>query len=202
MTVYAKWTGVTYKVTDGMDTHRMEGSEADLTITVERSINDDICFDKFVSLEIDGVQLLRDSDYRADKGSLVVTILGSYLKDLDEGTHQIKFIFEDGEAETTVIIDDSGEDPDEPTATPTDAPDDATPTPTPTDTPAADDQTPTPTPTAKPDDSGVVKTGESDTGSVWIAMILISSSILMLCFRWVNNNGNNYKIRIPKVRSK
>ena len=34
----------------------------------------------------------------------------------------IKFFFEDGEAETTVIIDDSGEDPDEPTATPTGAP--------------------------------------------------------------------------------
>jgi len=117
ITIYAKWEGVSYKVTSGMDTHRMEGSEEDLTITVERNINDDICFDKFESLEIDGMALLKDSDYRTDRGSLVVTILGAFLKDLDEGTHLIKFIFEDGEAETTVIIDDSGEDPDEPTAT-------------------------------------------------------------------------------------
>lgn len=60
--------------------------------------------DKFVSAAVDGVELVRDTDYTAASGSTILTLSNGYLATLPAGTHTLVATFTDGAAETTFTI--------------------------------------------------------------------------------------------------
>ncbi|MBQ6381368.1 MAG: hypothetical protein IJJ41_07210 [Clostridia bacterium] len=67
--------------------------------TVKRSLDDEITFDNFTGIEIDGKKVDSDS-YDASKGSVNISLKPSYLNTLSVGEHTLKVNFTDGEAET------------------------------------------------------------------------------------------------------
>ena len=108
----------TYQVTAGANSTWKPG-QAGLAFT----INGDL--DKFVSLAVDGAQLVRGKDYTAASGSTILTLSSDYLATLSAGTHTLVATYTDGTAETTftVAAADPGPGPDDP------KPDKPTPTP-------------------------------------------------------------------------
>ncbi len=91
--VEAKEEDVAYTILSGANsTWTTEGGE-DIVVRADGD------FDKFVSLQVDGVTLDAD-DYTAVSGSTVVTLKASFLKTLKEGKHTITFVYTDGAVST------------------------------------------------------------------------------------------------------
>lgn len=88
---------VDYEVTAGANGTWQPG-QADLSFTINGDLG------KFVSLAVDGAQLVRDKDYTAASGSTVITLSDDYLATLSAGTHTLVATYTDGTAETTFII--------------------------------------------------------------------------------------------------
>lgn len=63
-------------------------------------------FEMFTGLTVDGVQLTEGRDYTAEEGSTVIRLKDSYLDSLDEGSHIITAVYNDGQepfAQFTVV---------------------------------------------------------------------------------------------------
>ena len=107
--VYAKWTEnasgtVYYTVVSGGNGSFDIGSASDIVVTVKRSVADETCFAHFGGVEIDGVALVKGTDYTAVAGSTVVTIKAATLNKLSAGEHAIKVIFDDGTVVTSITL--------------------------------------------------------------------------------------------------
>ena len=57
----------------------------------------------FKELQMDGITVSEDC-YTLALGSTIVTLKNSYLSSLSEGTHTLKFIYEDEAIETTLKV--------------------------------------------------------------------------------------------------
>jgi prepilin-type N-terminal cleavage/methylation domain-containing protein len=67
-------------------------------------------YSKFVGIKIDGNEVeqeIYDAHYRyfVHQGSTIITLIGSYVESLGNGTHEIEIISEDGSAKTTFTLD-------------------------------------------------------------------------------------------------
>ena len=125
--------------------------------------------DKFLSLAVDGVELVQGTDYTVVEGSTVVTLSPDYLANLAEGTHNLVATFSDGAASTafTVAPADPGPTPNPPSPTPPDP----TPTPNPSD----------PTPAPAPDSGGkaLAPTGDPLGAALPLVGVLAVASVCM-----------------------
>ena len=74
-----------------------KGSNIDLTLTFNRSVDDESTYDKFESLS--GIE-----KYELSKGSLNIIIPSSYLESLNNGTYTIDVAFKDGLAKASFNI--------------------------------------------------------------------------------------------------
>lgn len=87
----------TYQVTAGADGTWKPGQPG-LAFTI------DAPRDKFLSLAVDGVELVQGTDYAVVEGSTVVTLSGDYLASLKVGQHELVATFSDGAASTAFTV--------------------------------------------------------------------------------------------------
>ena len=92
-----------YTVKEGGNGTWKQGSGETYKITVNRSVDDDKCFDHFTEVSIDG-KALAGGEYTAVRGSTVVTLNAGTLEKLSVGSHTVTVNFDDGKAETTVTV--------------------------------------------------------------------------------------------------
>lgn len=112
ITLYAKWVKgapeveATYAVI-GMGSTTVDiSSGEDITIAVERSKDNDSIAKHFVGVQIDGVDVDYYNYELSDDNSSVI-ISADALNGLDEGTHTITIVYDDGTAEVELIVADS-----------------------------------------------------------------------------------------------
>ena len=86
-----------YKITEGANGTWTQNSDGTLTIVA----NGDIA--KFTGIKVDG-ELIDESNYTAVSGSTVVTLKAEYLKTLSAGTHEVTFVYTDGECTTNLEV--------------------------------------------------------------------------------------------------
>ena len=77
-------------ITVGKDGTVKEDSKDGYTFTV------DCDFAKFARLEVNGIELVKDTDYTVKSGSTIITITKAGLAKIGEGTHTVKVFFTDG----------------------------------------------------------------------------------------------------------
>ena len=94
---------ISYYVADGDGSTWTKGTETTLPITFKRSVDDETTFDHFDSIEIDGAEVDM-THYLAYSGSVVITLKADYLETLEVGSHELKAVFDDGEATATFTI--------------------------------------------------------------------------------------------------
>ncbi len=118
--IYAKWikneapaqvpekeepaSQVFYTVTSGSLGIWERDSQQTYEVTVKRSVKDETCFSHFRSVEIDGVALVKGTDYDAKAGSTVITLKPSALQKLIAGAHIITVNFDDGTAASVINV--------------------------------------------------------------------------------------------------
>ncbi|MBR2671883.1 MAG: InlB B-repeat-containing protein [Oscillospiraceae bacterium] len=112
---------ISYTFSKGADSNWTKASEEGLDYTVNRSSYDEITFSLFKDIEVDG-NAVDVSNYTSSEGSLNASLKASYLETLEEGSHSVKIIFNDGSAETTLTISPEPEEPVEVTEDPKPAP--------------------------------------------------------------------------------
>lgn len=83
-----------------------KGSKSTSDFTFKRNINDSKTYDSFKDIEIDGKPVDRNN-YDSDPGSVIIKLKPSYLEKLSVGSHTIKAIFVDGEAEANFTVKQS-----------------------------------------------------------------------------------------------
>ena len=110
-TIYAKWvlgnaerTAAVYTVAEGANEVWLKGSKTDAVLTVNRSRDNESCFERFLNVQIDGKLLKKNTDYTAEAGSTVIWLKADFLEGLEEGEHRVVINFHDGKAETTLTI--------------------------------------------------------------------------------------------------
>ena len=86
-----------YKITEGANGTWTQNSDGTLTIIA----NGD--FAKFTGIKVDG-KLIDKGNYTAVSGSTVVTLKAEYLKTLSAGTHEVTFVYTDGECSTNFEV--------------------------------------------------------------------------------------------------
>ena len=77
---------------------------SEVVIDIHRSDDDARCIRYFTRLEMDGVELVRDSQYTATTGSTIVTFSEDYLRTLTPGEHTVTVYFRDGSVTTTIVV--------------------------------------------------------------------------------------------------
>ncbi len=85
---------VAYRATQGSGTWT-KGSSGSLTFAFKRSQQDDLTFDLFAAVLVDGKEIPAGS-YNARAGSVVIELLPAYLETLDVGAHTLQPAFKDG----------------------------------------------------------------------------------------------------------
>ncbi|MFQ9181163.1 MAG: fibronectin type III domain-containing protein, partial [Eggerthella lenta] len=158
----------TYPVTAGSDGTWKPGQPG-LSFTV------DAPRDKFLSLVVDGAELVQDVDYALAADGMTVTLSPDYLAKLAVGKHALVAMFTDGTASASFTV----------------APADPGPTPNPPDPPNPPGPTPTPdppTPTPLPDDGGKKLAPTGDPLTVALPLIgclaLASACAAIMACRW------------------
>ncbi len=86
--------GYAYTIGDG------EG----LVLTVFQTNGEDKAFENFSRLLADGVELTKDADYTAEKGSVIITLPAETLEALGAGEHTVTAEFTNGEVSVTVTV--------------------------------------------------------------------------------------------------
>ena len=86
-----------YEILEGDKSSYQKGTDNGITIKTNGK------FSKFEGIEVDG-KVVDESNYIAKDGSTVLTLKTDYLNTLSIGEHKIKFIYDDGEVETTFIV--------------------------------------------------------------------------------------------------
>ena len=104
-------------------------------------------YDKFVRVEMDGKELVKDKDYTVREGSTVVTLSAEYMSKLTAGSHTLSIVSQNGTATANITIE---------AANPAPAPDDTKP------------ETKTTTKTAVK--SNVPKTGDESNVVIWLVI--------------------------------
>lgn len=74
-----------------------KGSGKTYTFRIKKAFNDEVCFDNFTGVLVDGKQAKAGENYTAVKGSTVITFAADYLETLSVGEHMIRVVFKDGE---------------------------------------------------------------------------------------------------------
>ncbi len=100
--LHAAWTQVVYK-TEG-EVKYTSGSADDAVLIIHRSHFDETCFAHFTGVMIDGQPLEEGTDYTAAAGSTVITLKAAMLEKLPVGEHAVTVSFDDGQAETGLIV--------------------------------------------------------------------------------------------------
>lgn len=95
-----------YAVTSGAGSTWTEDSGKGLSFTFKRpgEGTEDMTFSHFASASVDGKELVRDTDYTATKGSVLITLVPAYLEKLGVGKHTLMAIFDDGSAEAAFTV--------------------------------------------------------------------------------------------------
>ena len=93
-----------YTFTDAGSPAWKKGTKEGITFTVKRNEADETCFVHFKGVQVDGKDLIKDTDYTAKAGSTVVTLKPAYLEKLSNGEHTLTVLFDDGKAETKFTI--------------------------------------------------------------------------------------------------
>lgn len=109
--VTATISAPSYNVVSGADSTWTKGSGKNLSFTFKRPDEgtEDTTFSHFVSASVDGKGLVRDTDYTAAKGSVVITLASAYLQKLGTGKHALTATFDDGSANATFTVAEAGE---------------------------------------------------------------------------------------------
>ena len=84
------------------------GSGKDAVFTIKRSVNDELSFDKFKEVRIDGADV-DPENYTAARGSVIITLKAAYLDTLSPGQHTLTVVFEDGEDPVPFNVTESAE---------------------------------------------------------------------------------------------
>ena len=79
------------------------GSGKNIVFTVKRNLADDTTYSRFESFTVDG-NAVSDKYFEKVPGSLILTVKSEFLDTLSEGSHSIKVLFNDGEAEVAINI--------------------------------------------------------------------------------------------------
>ena len=142
---------VYYRSTSGDGSSYSRETEEPLTFRFVRSVNENETFAHFMGVLVDH-KAIGEADYKAEPGSVIITLTSAFLNTLEAGTHTLTAIFSDGndvDVEFTIVGEESPEPtetPAEPTVTPaepTETPAEPTETPVePTETPAEPTETP------------------------------------------------------------
>ena len=146
-----------YKVIEGANGTWTQNSDGTLTITA----NGDIA--KFTGIKVDG-KLIDKSNYTAVSGSTVVTLKVEYLKTLSVDTHEVTFVYTDGECSTNFEVKQADSEQTKPTEG------DKTDTTTPTDSGKDNPNTGTPSYTESP------QTGDNSNLALWFALLFVSGA--------------------------
>lgn len=102
--IMARFEKIVYEVTEGGNATWTKDSGKDLTLRVERTPNNDSCFDHFDGVAIDDTVLDPFTDFSAVSGSTIVTISADALQKLTAGDHSLVVCFDDGYVETGLKI--------------------------------------------------------------------------------------------------
>ena len=94
---------LSYDFTKGKEAVYSKGDKNGLVLTVERSQDNDKTLSHFKEVQVDGATL-SILFYTVENGSVKLTIRPEYLDQLQEGTHRVLLVFDDGQAETTFTI--------------------------------------------------------------------------------------------------
>ncbi len=103
VSVKAVFQGYTY---NGEGEDHLIASGEDAVFTIKRSINDELSFDKFKGIRMDGADVAPEN-YTAVRGSVVITLKAAYMDTLGPGQHTLTAVFEDGEAPVPFNVTES-----------------------------------------------------------------------------------------------
>ena len=135
---------VYYRSASGDGSTYSRETEEPLTFRFVRSVNENETFAHFMGVLVDH-KAIGEADYKAEPGSVIITLTSAFLNTLEAGTHTLTAIFSDGndvDVEFTIVGEESPE-PTETPAEPTVTPAEPTETPAePTETPAEPTETP------------------------------------------------------------
>ena len=92
-----------YKFVYGMGNEWTKGSTTTSDFRVARSVRDEVSYERFTGIEIDGEPVDPDN-YTTAPGSVWIYLKPAYLTKLAEGEHTIKATFTDGEDETNFFV--------------------------------------------------------------------------------------------------
>ena len=104
--LFAKWTkdpDPKYDADLGDDDTRIEGTDKDAEISIFSDKADQNPMNHFMGVEIDGVKLVRDTDYIVTEDGKI-RVLGVALKRLPVGEHTLSVVFDNGRADTKLKI--------------------------------------------------------------------------------------------------
>ena len=105
-----------YTIVEGDRVNWVKDTEEDLTVTVKRAEADETCFDHFRIVILDDT-ILGEDEYEAKAGSTIITLNAGILKYKEPGEETLRVFFDDGFAETTIVIKETAEE--EPSEDPT-----------------------------------------------------------------------------------
>ena len=154
-----------YKITEGANGTWTQNSDGTLTITA----NGDIA--KFTGIKVDG-KLIDNSNYTAVSGSTKVTLKAEYLKTLSAGTHEVTFVYTDGECSTNLEVKKAVSEQTKPTEE--EKTDTSAPTESVKDTPNSDALSNAESP----------KTGDEFNLALWLSLSIISLAGLAFTLKY------------------
>lgn len=181
-----------YEITEGANGTWTQNSDGTLTIRA----NGDI--DKFTGIKVDG-KLIDESNYTAVSGSTKVTFKAEYLKTLSAGTHEVTFVYTDGECTTNLEVKKAALEQTNPTEE--EKTDTSTPTEegkTDTSTSTEEEKTDTVAPTESVKDtpnsdalsnSESPKTGDEFNLALWLSLSIISLAGLAFTLKYKKSHS-------------
>lgn len=163
-----------YKITEGANGTWTQNSDGTVTITA----NGD--FAKFTGIQVDG-KLIDASNYTAVSDSTKVTFKAEYLKTLSVGTHEVTFVYTDGECSTNLEVKKAASEQIKPTE------ENKTDTTTSTDSGKDNPNTGTPSDAESP------QTGDNSNILLWVALLFVSGAGILgvVVFRKKKNSIND-----------
>lgn len=168
-----------YEVLEGKDGEHKEDTTNTLTFKVNGELS------KFIDLKVDG-KIVDKKYYSTQEGSTIVTLSADYLNTLSVGSHEISFVYDDGEVATTFkVAEATTPATNEPTNTQTESD-----TPLDTADTTSNDATNTST-TAntanetkiKTTNSTSVNTGDNSNMALWIVGLAVSGILFVIVLK-------------------
>lgn len=102
--IWAVWKDDEYYFAENENPTWTRGSGEDLQITVKRQGDDELTYDNFTNLTIDGETATEGEAYEKARGSLILTLKADYLETLGNGGHELAFLFTGASLSTTLTI--------------------------------------------------------------------------------------------------